>query len=155
MPLRASKTAPSMTTLFVVLLLASTGGAAAYSPEHAGGGEAGEAVIRVSGVGLSIAASGVEVLPLLLLMLLLFQLLTLLLQSTFSIVIRDGGGEAAVLQALGVSVEPPPLRSHLQLVAFDPEDNGGAEVSPHLDAEDAFVFKGVTVVCHCGVLGPV
>jgi hypothetical protein len=141
-----------MTTLLVVLLLAGMGGVAAYSPEHAGGSEAGEVVIRVSGVGLSIAASGVEVLLLLPPPPLLSQLLTLLLQSTFSIVIRDGGGEAAVLQALGVSVEPPPLRSHMQLAAFHSEGDDDAEGSSHLDAEDAFVFKGVTVVCHRGVL---
>ena len=69
--------------------------------------------------------------------------------------IRDGGGEADVLQALGVSVEPPPLRSHLHVTAFKTEGDDDAEVSPDVNAEDAFVFKGVTVVCHCGVLRPV
>jgi hypothetical protein len=129
---RLLRASAALLLLLLLLLLISASAAMAESKvSDAGAGAATS--IRVSGVGLSIAASGVEV---------TFPAVAAAPdsansapQATFSIVIRDGGGEAAVLREMAVSVEPPPLRSHLHAVAAGGEDGAG----------DVFQFEGVTV----------
>ncbi len=65
---------------------------------------------------------------------------------------RDGGDAAAVLRHLGVSVEPPPLRSHLQLMPRTGTGMGQQQQQQEMEEEDEqeaeVELMGVTVSCY-------